>query len=791
MRRLRWLIIAAFLFILAFVASSYYKGGARNDQPVKPAVNMRPGTDLQAQKWSITKTEGGREKVRIKAQNFRQNKDSGKLDLEGVELEVPHKTGKQFDRITTATAVYDSAAESLFADGAVEIILAVPEGQQPNGHLLHIKTSGVTFLKEGKVVTDKPVEFEFDRGNGKGVGAEYDTESRELILRDQVDINWLGANHNAPPMHIQSGYALYKERDAVIYLQPWAKLNRDTLAMEAGPATLKLKQGRIDTVETTDAKGTKTDPTRKLDYQAKQLNMKLTPKGQVTSMVAERDAVLVSTSITTRTQVNSDKIDMAFDPGDKDTTLTKAIATGHTEVESKPVPRPKVDLADTRILKSDTVEMTMKEGGQDIDNVVTRSAGTFEIVPNRPTQTHRWITGDQFWIQYGDDNQIQSFKTVNATTRSLSPPKPAKPGQKKAPDNPPALTSSKNLKAEFDPKTSNLSRLDQDQDFKYEAGDRKALSQRAQLDQTKDLITLTGAARVWDGTGSTNADTIVLNQKSGEFQAEGNVNSTRLPDKKGNSSALSNNDEPTQAKGQKMSSRDNNRQVTYEGNAIAWQGANRISADRIDIDRENGILRATGNVNSQFVDKSEEETKPDDPKAPAKKDTKKKTADSKKSKSTSTKKASDAPPKPRTASVYTVVKAPEMVYTEDNRLAYYKGGVVLTRPGLTVKGQELRAFLNDSEDDSSLDRAITDGGVEITQVILKRTRVGTAEHSEYYTADDKISLEGGHPKFVDSLKGKTEGRHLVYFTSNELMIVDDGESKQRSVSVMIKQPKKQ
>ena len=740
---------------------------------------MKPGVDMQAQKWSATLADNGHEKVRIRAQNMRQNKDSGKLDLEDVDLEIPKKTGNKFDKIHTAKAQFDNTTQTLFAEGDVEIILAVPEGEEPSGHLLHIKTSGVTFVKDGKASTDKAIEFMFDRGHGKGVGADFDPESRDLILKDQVELTWIGINPKAPPMHIEAGHALYKEKESIVFLEPWSKMSRDTLSMEAGPAVLKLVKGRIDTVETTNAKGVKAQPLKKLDYEAKQLTMKLTPKGQVSSMLAEKDAVLVSTSPTARTQINSDKIDMAFEPGDKDTSLTKAIATGHTIVESKPVPRPNVLLGDTRILKSDTVDLTMRPGGEEIDNLVTRSAGTFEIIPNRPTQSHRWITGDQFWIQYGESNQIQSFRTVNAATRSENPPKPPKPGQKKAPDNPPALTWSKTLKAEFDPKTSQMTRLDQEQDFKYEAGDRKALAQKGALDQAKDLITLTGAARMWDATGSTNADTIVMNQKSGDFQADGNVNSTRLPDKKGNSSALSNNEEPTQGKANKMTASNNSRRIVYEGNAVSWQGANRITADKIDIDRESGILRAVGNVNSQFVDKNEQETKPGDPKAAAKK------VDDKKSKP-----KKSAPPKERSASIFTVVKAPEMVYTEDNRLAYYKGGAVMTRPGLTVKGQELRAYLNDSEDDSSLDRAVVDGQTEITQTTDKRKRVGTSEHGEYYAGEEKIMLEGGQPKFVDSIKGRTEGRQLIYFTGDERLIVDGALAEKRPESVLIKQKKK-
>ena len=778
MQHLRWLIVTAFVLILAFVTKLYLKGGPAEAHTDTGLVKMAEGVSMQGQKWNATLSNGSHETVRIRAQNMRQNKDSGKLDLEDVDLEIPKKTGNKYDKIHTAKAQFDTGSQTLFAAGDVEIILAVPEGQEPNGHLLHIKTSAVTFVKDGKASTDKAIEFAFDRGSGRGVGAEFDPESRNLTLQNQVTLDWTGVNPKAPPMHVEAGHAMYKEKESIVFLEPWSKMSRDTMTMEAGPAVLKLLKGRIDTVETTNAKGVNAQPLKKLEYEARQLNMKLTEKGQVSSMLAEKDAVLVSTSPTARTQINSDKIAMAFDPGEKDTSLTKAIATGHSVVESKPIPRPNVLLGDTKILKSDTIDLTMRPGGEDIDNVITRSAGTFEIIPNRPTQSHRWITGDQFWIQYGDGNQIQSFRTVNASTRSENPPKPPKPGQKKPPDNPPMLTWSKTLKADFDPKTSQMMTLEQEQNFRYEAGERKALAQKGTLDQAKDVITLAGAARVWDATGSTNSDTIVMNQKSGDFEATGHVNTTRLPDKKGNSSALSNNDEPTQGKADKMTASNNSTRILYEGNAISWQGPNRINADKIDIDRENGILRAVGNVVSQFVDKNEEVAKPGDkPKTDAKKSDNKKT-DAKQEKK--------APPKERSASIYTVVKAPEMVYTEDNRLAYYKNGALMTRPGLTVKGQEIRAFLNDSDSDSSLDRAVVDGQSEITMVNEKRKRVGTSEHAEYYADEEKIMLEGGTPKFADSLKGRTEGRQLIYFSGDERMIVDGTLAEKRPESLLIK-----
>ncbi len=115
---------------------------------------------------------------------------------------------------------------------------------------------------------------------------------------------------------------------------------------------------------------------------------------------------------------------------------------------------------------------------------------------------------------------------------------------------------------------------------------------------------------------------------------------------------------------------------------------------------------------------------------------------------------------------------------------------MLTRPGLTVKGKELRAYLNDSEADSSLDRAVVDGQAEITQVADKRRRVGISEHAEYYTSEDKIILEGGQPRFVDNIKVKrVEGRQLIYFTNDERMIVDGALAEKRPESVLLRKKK--
>jgi lipopolysaccharide export system protein LptA len=202
------------------------------------------------------------------------------------------------------------------------------------------------------------------------------------------------------------------------------------------------------------------------------------------------------------------------------------------------------------------------------------------------------------------------------------------------------------------------------------------------------------------------------------------------------------NEEVTQARAQHMTSAESNTKIHYEGNAVAWQGANRIEADRLDIDRDKGTMEAHGRVKSQFVDKD---------------------------KSSDDKAASKVKPPP----IFTVVTAPDMVYTEDTRIVDYTGGVLLKRPDMTINAKQIRAFLKDSDSDSSLDKAFADGTVKIvnTSEKLKRTRIGTSDHAEYYAGEEKVILNGGDPTLTDNTN-RTRGKQLTWFSNDDRLVVD-------------------
>jgi len=226
---------------------------------------------------------------------------------------------------------------------------------------------------------------------------------------------------------------------------------------------------------------------------------------------------------------------------------------------------------------------------------------------------------------------------------------------------------------------------------------------------------------------------------------------------------------PLQARADKMETRDNNLKIHYAGHAVLWQGANRLQAAVVDIDRDAETLHATGNVVSELVDKQDDRNTDNPPAL-------EKVANTPDAPSNNKKKNAPA--------IFTIVHAPELLYNDDDRLAHYTGGVKLVRDNITMTSKELRAYLTPDDNDksgankndsgSSLDHAIADGDVVLVEAADGRTKTGTAQHCEYYPNQDKAVLTGGQPKVVDSRKGVTIGAKLTYYSKGDRLVVEGG-----------------
>ncbi len=750
LRSTRGLLLLALVLMLGAVGATYFRQKRRlAKREPRPPASLPFNKELEATTWVWRKDEATHGMVEVRAKRFSQLKAPSLVEIEDVEVLVYKNEGKDLDRVRTAKAQFDDDKGTLYSDAPVDIELGLSVEGPPHGHQLKIHSSGVTHeAKTGKAYTALAANFEFDEGDGKAVGASYDPALGKLEMNTQVELHWRGKDPKSEPMKIETGQATYLEKDAYVLLGPWSRLTRGTTVVEAGEAVVTLNdEGTIDTVEATLAHGTDNQPGRQLQYSAGRLNMKLTSKGEVEKISGEPDARLLSVTDAARTNVSCYRVDLDFDASLPGGPLKQAVTSGNTVLEAVPLPRPGVETPETKVLRTDRATLKMRPDGKELDTVESATQSHLEFVPNRAGQRHRTLDSSSLFVAYGADNVIQWFRAENAATRTDPEPAPAaKPGEKAKKPGDPVLTRSKNLKADFD-KSGELARIEQSGDFTYQEGERHARANRGILEQARNTITLDQNARMWDGSGTTSADHILMDQKSGDVQADGNVVSTRMPDRQGTSSAMLSNDEPIEATAARMRTSGRNHQFHYEGQAVAWQGSNRIWAEAIDIDRTERRLSANGHVRTRFVEKAKKE-------------------------GGGAAKSDGAPKPPPQAPAFVTVEAGALVYTEADRVAHYTGGSHMVRPGMDVKGAEIRAFLNDAKADSSLDHAIADGQVAVVRTELDRTLTGTGEHCEYYAKDERILMKGGHPVLVDSVRGTTKGQELTYYVDDDKLIVN-------------------
>src|SRR5579871_923552 len=734
MRGARWLLLAVTVAIVSAVAFTYraQKNILREQVPPKPQA-LASDLNFSAEHYHLRKTGKTGTLVEIDADDFKQVKDSSRVEMRGVVLKLYSKDQKSFDLIKSSAATFFSADDRLFSDGDVEITLAEPADGEAKSNLISIRSSGVNFdTNTGRAETDRPSTFVFRNGDGKATGAWYDPTSHELVMKKEVEVHWKGPGDHTPPMKIEAESLTYHEDKSEIWLKPWGRMTRDQMVVEGYDTILHLAdKNHIKQIETNRAHGIDDTANRKLQYAADGLWMDFDDDGQVQKIRGDGNARLVSTSEGAETTITAQHVDMDFDDHDKQSLLTHVNAAGNSLITSKALPVTGRELAENHVLRSDTIEMKMRPGGRELESLVTHAPAQLEFLPNLPAQHHRILEAKDMVIAYGPQNHIDSFHATQVKT--VTDPNEEERKRKTAT----SVTASREMVAHFQPNSSQIASMEQSGEFTYEQGGRRAQAAKATLDWQENVMTLDTGARVWDETGSASAGHIRMDQRSGNFTADGNVHSIRLPEKGQKDSGMLSGDEPLQATARKMASSDRNRKVHYEGAVDLWQGANRVQADMVDVDRENQTLVADGKVVTSLW----EEPKDDEKKKAAK-------------------------------PVLTVTRAAHLVYTDQDRLAVYTGGVLLDRPALEVRSRELHAFLAEEGADSRLQKAYADGAVSIVQTAAARTRTGTSEHAEYYPDEQKVILRGGAPKLVDSLHGATTGDELTYFANDDRLRVD-------------------
>ncbi len=767
MRRISVLLAAAAILLTLVVAYTYKlsidRSRRHHEIPVPQIGKKYKGEALRGWAWNSDDPQTNKPVVRATAKSYHATDSPSTLEIRGLALRLYDKKASSYTFVKSDQALLDEGSQMLKSSGPVTIVMNVPadkdaEDKTELAKRVRVTTSGVTYeTKTGKATTDQPATFEFPNGGGKAVGVEYDPNTKSLHLKSGIAMDWVGGGPQENKMHVEAGDLVYDEAEQKIYLSPWSKMQRQTLAIAARGSVVTLEDQRLHQIDSDHPVGTDNRNGRKVEFRSEKMTALFNEDGDLVQVLGNHNARVTSGDEASRTTLTGDKADLRFA---LDTELVNGVekvssdlhlvmADGHAEAVSEPLAEAKAarpeNVPETRILRSEHIELEMKPGGLDVQEIRTPTRAQLEFKPNRAEQTHRILDASRLRILYGAGSYVDTFLAWNVATHTDKPAAKPVTGKPAAPAQP-ALTWSDQMTAKFSPNTNQIATIDQRGNFRYKEGARTASASKAFLEQALDRITLTEKAKVADDSGVAQADQIVMNQVNGDMDATGHVLSTHAPDKNEKpGTSMLDTSQPMQASADEMRTRENNSQVAYRGRAVMWQGANRISADRIDVDRDGQSLHAVGNVVSELVDN--------------------------KSDTGATESATQANP------IFTVVRAPELTYRDDTREAVYTGGVTLVRGKMTVTSKQMRAFLTPKttghSDDSSLDHAIADGDVAVVEMLAgNRKRSGAADHGEYYTKDDKVVLNGGDPQIVDSSKGMTRGRQLTYFTDEDHLIVE-------------------
>jgi len=753
MRSLRWLLLVAMVLIAAAVAGIYHAQRLKQRSQRRPTPAAIPlDTKTIAPDFEWGQSANGLPAVKGFAKNMKQSADGSRLEYFDLEFRIYQKDGQHYDRVKSGYAQLTTSDHKLYSPGDAQITLDVPVAGTSPHQLTSITTAAINFDSiSGQAVTDRHVSFAFENGDGTATGATYDPSTHTLNFSHEVVMNLTGSGPNSKPMKVEADQLEWNEMTGVLHLLPWSRLTRDQTIINAGPSVVVLKDKHIDYIDTVNAHGTDKQPERQIEYSADAVHVSYNDEHLMDKVTGLGNAKLVSHASGSQTTMTGNRVDLVLTGR---SILSSATAAGNGYLESKPVPDPRGNTPDTKILKADVLDLQMKPGGKDLDRVNTQAAGTLEFLPNQIARHRRLLKADRMVIVYGEKNEIQSFRTSFISTPASTETYPSEEERKKkTPGLATSLTSSRIIEATFDT-NGELKLMKQSEDFHYTEGDRKAQADNATLQNETNVMDLDKNARISDASGSTAADHIQMQQSTGDFDAKGHVSTTRLPESNKSESAMLDKDEPTLGTADRVVSANRNHLIHYMGNAVVWQTSNRIQADRVDIDRDKKTLVADGKVTTWFEDK---------PKTDA-----------------------DAPPRAAQPGqpaqpTFTIVKAPHMVYTDEDRLANYTGGVDFWRPTLTVKSAALKAYLNpeDSDADSRVNHAFGDGKVEIVQFVPadSRQRVGNSEHAEYYTDEGKIVLTGGEPKLNDSKRGNTKGDKLTYYTDDNRLVIEGAPEK--------------
>ncbi len=666
-RYARWAAIVASL-VAVVVLTVYVRRSLEAHEVHKKAPPPVPATvERTSEGFIYSNTTGTGTLFTLRASNMTAYKESDRSLMSDVWITVYGKKGDRNDNIHTHSCDYLPASGTVFCGGEVKMdlesadeakrVAAAPSGSEVAPKIVHITTSGVTFTKStGETVTDKPVQFQFPGGEGRAVGAHYESGDGVLDLLHDVHMKLTplppkGSIPKSPPLPVDvDGSSLNFQRHAqVMFLR--------------GPVVARQQGGP------TPAQGTHEE--RELHASLLTVNFdhdlhadKLTATGepnvrpQLSGAGSKGNGVIVAdqfiadlapagwmkhlsaignvlgdykTSVDT-SHVSASRIDAEMVPKiNQPKTVTAAGAVRANSARANPAGAKSAGArttggSSTRSIETSALALdfipgpSSQPGGQPryllshahslAPATVTMNDPVPGLPANQPRITH--VAAQRIEADFAENNRMKRMQGHGNTQLDRDQP-----------GHPHETSTSQEFVGDFDSQGQWTS-FDQSGNVRFHQADRAGQGSRAHSDRATDTVTLYGPAEASDATSHTTADNITFNQTTDVIHAEGHVLSTyssssaaRPADSRapttvaastgpggrpgGMGPALSLGSDLTHIVSEHLVGNSAKGHALYTGHARMWQGDSIIEADEIELDRPSRQLDARGNVKAVFL----------------------------------------------------------------------------------------------------------------------------------------------------------------------------------------------
>ncbi len=656
--------------------------------------------------YRYIKTEDGRETLRLLAAKDIAYED-GRHELEKVDLTAFGVERGRSVRIIADRGSYLRDQSQVTFAGNVKVTSS--DG-------LEVTTESLTYNQQNEVAsTESPVQFRQGEISGSSLGASLHAKDRHLILPKEPHVVSTNSDPNrkgAPPVEIRGNSANYIEKDGVVRFDGNVSVTQGEKLARADQITgvINPQTKKIERIELRGNSFLKSQEKGKAsETQSRDMDFFFDEAQQLKSAVANGAARARSLEKDAPREVTAERIDIAYQPGEKGSDIQSVTTQGRTvmKIEATDSATNQTDSSD-RVIEADGVQAFFREDGKNLARAEANGNAVLTLTPKKvtPDAEKKKLRATKFNAEfYETGNAMKSFVADGNAVAEFEPMQESKDG--KSGKRLKKTLTGKKLTANFNQQTQDVADLTVEGDARFTDGERTATAARGVYTAANRAVAMRGKPLLFDSSSRANADEIDANLDTDESELRGRVRTTWFSrEATGGSAPFKDKKAPVTIASDRAVVKHREGAARYIGNVRAWQDDDFVRADNLELDKGERVMTAWGNAQSAFYDFEREVEKG------------------------------------RKQVVPVFATADRIVYTDANRTAHYEGSVKIRQGTDRIDAAVADAVMDEEHKLVSLTAS---KDVVMTQPL----RRATGDRVVYTAATDTAVLTGDLAIIVD------------------------------------------